>query len=333
MLKDYSEQHRFFSLFRISVICLFIIAFDIPVSLAGKWKTVAQPETPILLTNWPNDIRWIFRDGGSTPNYAADRWVALGKPSAGYETKNQTIISVLYLNAGYYWDSGITGDVRERLQKRAVGFHGPFAGAEWESGQKFECYADRSCNFRVLKFKVGGEECQWVFDNPDLDTTDPTSGRSRTPWAVEIIHCGTAIPFQKDHFKRTEKTIQITYPGATNKVASPKTSAAISSPATPKTETRPVAVQWEGKAGLIAGEVEIPSRGAGKIRFTLSQSGGRCSGNFAYNKPGRGVWSAACSSGETASGTFQTLGSGRGATGEGTDNTGRSVKFTIGEKK
>ena len=98
------------------------------------------------------------------------------------------------------------------------------------------------------------------------------------------------------------------------------------------TEKRPIAIEWEGKESLIAGEVEISSKERGKISVSLPDKDASCSGTFAYTNPQAGIWTIACTSGEAASGTFKGRGSGKGSNGEGTDNNGRYVKFTIGAR-
>lgn len=98
------------------------------------------------------------------------------------------------------------------------------------------------------------------------------------------------------------------------------------------TEKRSIAVQWEGKDSLLAGHITIPKSGAGNITFSVPETGGKCSGTFVYTNPKKGIWSAACTTGETASGSFKALGAGRGSTGTGKDNEGRTVRFTIGAK-
>ena len=97
-------------------------------------------------------------------------------------------------------------------------------------------------------------------------------------------------------------------------------------------EQRSIAVQWEGKESLISGYVKLPRKNSGKINFTIPDSEGDCSGMFAYSGGKKGVWSITCTSGETASGTFKPLGPGRGSTGIGTDNKGKTVRFTVGAR-
>ncbi len=97
-------------------------------------------------------------------------------------------------------------------------------------------------------------------------------------------------------------------------------------------EKRSIAVQWEGKDSLLAGHVTIPKLGAGDITFSMPGTGGKCSGTFVYTETTKGIWSAACTSGETASGSFKALGAGNGSTGTGKDNKGNTVRFTIGAR-
>lgn len=93
---------------------------------------------------------------------------------------------------------------------------------------------------------------------------------------------------------------------------------------------RSIAVQWEGVDGPIAGYVQITDEGKfEKIDLTLPRGLGQCTGKANYKQPNRGLWFVKCGDGLTASGAFFAHGSGKGASGDGYDNNGRDVKFTI----
>lgn len=96
-------------------------------------------------------------------------------------------------------------------------------------------------------------------------------------------------------------------------------------------QTRSIAVQWTGFSELIAGEISFRKNGqAGRIKLTLSKTLGQCSGTYRMTGQRSGTWSIACTNGMTASGLLETYGSGKGSSGEGEDNKGHSVKFTVG---
>lgn len=117
---------------------------------------------------------------------------------------------------------------------------------------------------------------------------------------------------------------------ATNSASSPTLSAQ-SKPATPKSMTNPLTVEWEGFPNPIAGVVEVETPGgSGKIRLTLPNNEGSCSGS--YSAPVNRVrsWAIACTNGVSASGTSESPPSGPIAIGRGTDSRGRSLRFSVG---
>ncbi|MBI4968131.1 MAG: hypothetical protein HZC25_08415 [Rhodospirillales bacterium] len=95
--------------------------------------------------------------------------------------------------------------------------------------------------------------------------------------------------------------------------------------------TRPFAAKWAGYDDLIAGTVAIiAGKDGGTIAFQLPRNEGFCQGGFLYGQKGTGTWSAACTSGITATGTFEGLERDKGSYGSGTDSKGRAISFTIG---
>jgi hypothetical protein len=129
-----------------------------------------------------------------------------------------------------------------------------------------------------------------------------------------------------------EKSVSIPETKTRTPVRQAKTSILPNKTKDVKLDRRPIALQWEGKESLIAGEIEVSSEGGGKISLSLPDNDVSCSGTFAYIDRPAGIWTVACTNGEAAAGTFKGLGSGKGSTGQGTDNNGRSVKFTIGAR-
>lgn len=106
----------------------------------------------------------------------------------------------------------------------------------------------------------------------------------------------------------------------------------LSTPSIAKLDKRSIAIQWEGKDSLIAGSVTLGRKGGGKIDFSIPGVGGQCSGIFSRKNKTEGVWSAACTSGENASGTYSVLGPSKGAVGYGYDQDGKAIKFTVSAK-
>jgi len=98
-------------------------------------------------------------------------------------------------------------------------------------------------------------------------------------------------------------------------------------------EKRSIAAQWEGMSELIAGEIRFQRTNRnGHIKLTLPKSLVECSGVYTMTAQRKGAWSIGCTDGMSASGTLTAYGRGKGSSGEGRDNKGRSVKFTIGAR-
>ena len=98
-------------------------------------------------------------------------------------------------------------------------------------------------------------------------------------------------------------------------------------------EKRSIAAQWEGMSELIAGEIRFQRTNRnGHIKLTLPKSLVECTGVYTMTAQRKGAWSIGCTDGMTASGTLTAYGRGKGSSGEGKDNKGRSVKFTIGAR-
>ncbi len=296
---------------------------------AAKWKSVTPDNSPIKLLSWPGEITWRHVDGGFNENYAFKRSAAYSRQSAS-NTKNSTFIFVMELMPNFYWDSGRSKDIRKlSFFNSSKGYFKRFYGAVFEEGQKFSCYKDHSCGFRNIRFRVNGENCQYVYYNPDLGTTDEWTGRSEAPFSTEIIHCGTSTPFAENSFKLDgeKETVTITYPGSTDNTETGNSQ--VSRPHLPF--KRPIAIRWEGEKKLIAGTVELSkTSGAGKIRITLPENAGSCRGAFKFDSSRKGHWSVSCTNGLSASGTMTGYGKGKGSSGVGYDADGRSVTFTMG---
>lgn len=94
--------------------------------------------------------------------------------------------------------------------------------------------------------------------------------------------------------------------------------------------SRPIALQWEGVADLIAGTATMAEQERkGKVTVQLPDKKGECQGTYQFADASTGTWSLACDNGEAASGTFRSAGSGAGSTGAGLDTKGRQVRFTL----
>jgi len=86
-------------------------------------------------------------------------------------------------------------------------------------------------------------------------------------------------------------------------------------------------VLWEGFSGAIGGSFrEIRDGGKGTLAIELPGVFEICTGEYQLTGDNVGTWNVSCPGGITASGTFR---SGKGAHGEGIDNKGRKVTYTL----
>ena len=97
----------------------------------------------------------------------------------------------------------------------------------------------------------------------------------------------------------------------------------------PSEASRPVAISWTNKFGMMAGSIEFTDKSkSGRIYFDLPDGSGRCNGRFQYASRTEGVWSVACPSAVSASGDFKV--SKTGGIGSGYDTDGNKVEFSLG---
>ena len=92
---------------------------------------------------------------------------------------------------------------------------------------------------------------------------------------------------------------------------------------------RSIAMQWEGVDGVLSGNISIGQGNIQRIELTLPQGRGNCVGKAEFREKPRGIWFVKCDNGLTASGSFLAHGAGRGSSGEGFDNDGKRVQFTV----
>lgn len=93
---------------------------------------------------------------------------------------------------------------------------------------------------------------------------------------------------------------------------------------------RAVALVWEGHAGPIeASMVFNPHAATARLTVFLPGEARACIGIAHTAKDNTGEWSVQCPSGAHAGGRFRFLGQKQGSMGEGRDNTGAKVAFTV----
>ena len=177
-----------------------IIALGIPVDAAAKWKwkNISSDEAVIALKKWPGSDQCRMRKA-MAPNFSREitvfscpRWVGDDEP--------RTYFRVQELMPGYYWGGAFGKDFSEHPMFRVKGsWFKFFKNPNIKVGQKTKGYNDNECSFQRIEFSVTGRECQWIYYTPDLGTTDGSSGRSETPYGLEIFTCETSNPITKKH--------------------------------------------------------------------------------------------------------------------------------------
>ncbi|WP_341704364.1 hypothetical protein [Ferrovibrio sp.] len=93
---------------------------------------------------------------------------------------------------------------------------------------------------------------------------------------------------------------------------------------------RQVALVWEGHPGPINASLTFdPKAATARLSVTLPGEDKDCTGIAHTAKDNTGTWSVQCPSGAYAGGTFRGLGRGKGSMGEGRDNKGAKIAFTV----
>jgi hypothetical protein len=93
---------------------------------------------------------------------------------------------------------------------------------------------------------------------------------------------------------------------------------------------RAVALVWEGHPGPIdASLIFDPKAAVSRLNVILPGEAKPCTGIAQMTKDYAGTWSVQCPSGAHAGGSFRGLGRGKGSMGEGQDNKGAKIAFTV----
>lgn len=93
---------------------------------------------------------------------------------------------------------------------------------------------------------------------------------------------------------------------------------------------RPVIVTWEGHDKPIAATLAFdPKAAVSRLEIMLPGEARACFGVAATAKDRTGTWSVQCPSGAFAAGTFRFLGPKQGSQGEGRDDKGARIAFTV----
>lgn len=168
------------------------------------------------MIGWPDDPPCSYRNGGYSDGYQTKR-TRVFCPDLPYHSGDRTFVHINELQPGYYWSGGISKDVRDLgIFKKDSGDFSFFNMAKFDKGQDFVCYNDNSCVFRNIRFTVKGQACQLAYYLPDLGN----KAHSEAPYSIALLDCGTALPFQKKHFKIEPGRITISYPDPTRTISS-----------------------------------------------------------------------------------------------------------------
>lgn len=101
-------------------------------------------------------------------------------------------------------------------------------------------------------------------------------------------------------------------------------------PAVAANSTRKVIVLWEGRAAPLSGSLTIESaQTSSRLEIRLPGYDKSCLGVSALDQRGAGSWAVECPDGTTGQGVFRRVGSSGGYVGEGTDNKGARITFSI----
>ncbi len=99
------------------------------------------------------------------------------------------------------------------------------------------------------------------------------------------------------------------------------------------TETRSIAVVWEGYPGVLTGAVTVAYQDgylSGRMTVVLVEDEEICNGRFWMTGNRAGRWRIDCTNEVSAEGHYVGMGAGKGARGEGDDNRGRKVQYILG---
>ena len=121
----------------------------------------------------------------------------------------------------------------------------------------------------------------------------------------------------------------IVWERGTQSSARPVTIAPVKAPA-PTIDERIVILTWGDKP--LVGTIRNDAQGAGAFSVQLTGSS-TCGGSMKMQDERVGAWALACPDGTTATGKFFGAGDGKGGRGEGKDQTGRNVVFTVGPRR
>lgn len=99
------------------------------------------------------------------------------------------------------------------------------------------------------------------------------------------------------------------------------------------TGSRNVIVLWEGRPGALSGTLLIQaSQTAARLEVQLPGYDKYCSGVSTWDKSDSGTWAIGCPDGTTGTGIYRPAGGSGGYVGEGTDNKGARITFSVDGK-
>lgn len=93
-----------------------------------------------------------------------------------------------------------------------------------------------------------------------------------------------------------------------------------------------VVLSWEGLPEPLSGTITVElDKATARLEIRLPNQSGVCHGKSVLEKNGTGTWTVECPDGSSGKGSFREIGRTGGAVGEGVDNKGARISFTIGD--
>lgn len=270
-------------------------------------------------------IERTIRDNGTA---IIDRYKVNGKILA----KSERLVDDNWFNEGTQGIVGDPGYLKTLLKSRSkrFGAENPQTAPAHKTGKTIGHYSiNGSCQaFAVgYKLRVGA-----LYDNDpgNIDTVVTFAGCNSLVENVQSTITKLGRPTDSDRALMAMRGQNSRRQQASNTSTGTKPKSSLASDQQAVGQRRSIAVEWQGVAPLIAGEVVL-QKATGELALSLPNRQGDCTGSYIVNdkREGTGVWSVSCSNGLSALGTFTAYGKGKGASGEGRDNQGREVKYTI----
>lgn len=171
-------------------------------------------------------------------------------------------------------------------------------------------------------------QCYWVNLSKRIKPPSELTG-SRKDLLVTVAGCTDLKHSTRDMLKMLGFATDLDKSNFASRRSNPTSQTASTGSPSSSDDRRPIAATWEGISGPIAGFIEFSDGSQSNFRFTLPNGMGNCSGKATRKGNRQGIWFTKCDNGMSASGAYTSNGNKQGSSGEGYDNEGRTVKFTV----